>query len=172
MPSWPTWCSWLNGTGWFSGTPTLVFAGDRDRAAIPSPTESGTIAPPSRLTCAIVFVWTPVHFWALALLLKDDYAAAGVPMLPVVKGERNTVLQIAGYTLLTVIVTLLPFAQHQVGWLYALSAVALNTILVVLCIKLYRTTDKPRASGLFHFSMLYLAILFLMVAIDRAVVIT
>lgn len=133
---------------------------------------SNSLPPLALYLFAIVFVWTPVHFWALALLLKDDYAAAGVPMLPVVKGERNTVLQIAGYTLLTVIVTLLPFAQHQVGWLYALSAVALNTILVVLCIKLYRTTDKPRASGLFHFSMLYLAILFLMVAIDRAVVIT
>ncbi len=118
---------------------------------------------------AIIFVWTPVHFWALALLIKDDYAAAGVPMLPVVRGDRVTVQQIAVYTVLTVAVTAVPFVQGQAGWLYLGSAVLLNAYLLILCGKLYKVIDRPRASRLFHYSMLYLALLFLMVAVDRAV---
>ncbi len=119
---------------------------------------------------AIIFVWTPVHFWALALLLKDDYAAAGVPMLPVVKGDRFTVIQIAGYAAVTVLVTLIPALMPNVGYVYAVSAVALNAVLLYYCVRLFKTIDRPRASGLFHFSMLYLAILFMMLAIDRFVV--
>lgn len=118
---------------------------------------------------AIIFVWTPVHFWALALLIKDDYAAAGVPMLPVVRGDQATVRQIAVYSVLTVIVTVVPFMQRQVGWLYLGSSIALNVYLLVLCAKLYRSINRPQASRLFHYSMLYLAALFLMVAIDRVV---
>jgi len=119
---------------------------------------------------AIICVWTPVHFWALALLLKDEYAAAGVPMLPVVKGERNTVVQILLYTFGTIAVTLLPFMLPQVGWIYAGSAVVLNVILLAYCLQLFQKVDRPRASRLFHYSMLYLAILFLALAIDRTVV--
>ena len=119
---------------------------------------------------AIIFVWTPVHFWALALLLKDDYAAAGVPMLPVVKGERYTVVQIGIYGVITAIVTLIPWLFPHVGWIYGLSAIVLNVLLLGFCVRLYRNIDRPRASGLFHYSMLYLAILFLMFAIDRFVV--
>jgi heme o synthase len=119
---------------------------------------------------AVILVWTPVHFWALALLLKDDYAAAGVPMLPVVRGERVTVIQISLYTVLTVLVTALPYVLGQLGSVYLVSAVMLNIPLVVMCVKLYRQTDRPQASRLFHYSMLYLAVLFLMVAIDRAVI--
>jgi protoheme IX farnesyltransferase len=120
---------------------------------------------------AIIFVWTPVHFWALALLLKDEYAAAGVPMLPVVKGDRHTVKQIFAYAVLTFVVTLIPFLLPQVGYIYAVTAVVLNVILLYLCMKLYKQVDRPRASSLFHYSMLYLAILFLMFAIDRTVVV-
>ena len=120
---------------------------------------------------AIIFVWTPVHFWALALLLKEDYAAAGIPMLPVVKGDRNTVIQIGIYALITFVVSLIPFLMPQVGWIYAGTAVTLNVILLYLCLQLYRQTNRPRASKLFHYSMLYLAILFLMLAVDRAVVV-
>jgi protoheme IX farnesyltransferase len=119
---------------------------------------------------AIIFVWTPVHFWALALLLKDEYAAAGVPMLPVVKGDRNTVTQITAYGVLTFIVTLMPFLLPQVGWIYVGTALILNLILIYYCLKLYHVVDRPRASKLFHYSMLYLAILFLMFAVDRTVV--
>jgi len=120
---------------------------------------------------AIIFVWTPVHFWALALLLQEEYAAAGVPMLPVVKGERNTVIQIGIYALITFAVSLIPFLLPQVGWIYAGTAVVLNVILLYLCVQLYRQTSRPHASKLFHYSMVYLAILFLMLAVDRAVVI-
>lgn len=118
---------------------------------------------------ALILVWTPVHFWALALLLKDDYAAAGVPMLPVVRGERVTVIQIAFYTVLTVLLTVLPFMLKQLGMVYLVSAIMLNIPLVAMCVKLYQQIDRPRASRLFHYSMLYLAILFLMVAVDRVV---
>jgi protoheme IX farnesyltransferase len=119
---------------------------------------------------AIIFVWTPVHFWALAILLKDDYAAAGVPMLPVVKSERFTVIQIAIYTVVTVIATMVPYFMPQVGYIYAIAAVVLNALLIRYCARLFKTVDRPRASGLFHYSMLYLALLFLMLAVDRWVV--
>lgn len=131
---------------------------------------TNSLPPLSLYLFAIIFVWTPVHFWALALLLKDDYAAAGVPMLPVVKGDRYTVKQIAGYGVLTFIVSLLPMLQPHVGWIYVITAVVLNVILLVMCADLLKDVDKKRASRLFHYSMLYLAILFLMFAVDRAVV--
>ncbi|MFI5387642.1 MAG: heme o synthase, partial [Fimbriimonadales bacterium] len=128
---------------------------------------------------AVILVWTPVHFWALALLLKDDYAAAGVPMLPVVRGERVTVIQITLYTILTVLVTALPYVLGQLGYVYLASVVMLNIPLVVMSLQLRNrgaanTVGPPelrkQASRLFHYSMLYLAVLFLMVAVDRVVI--
>ena len=116
---------------------------------------------------AIIFVWTPAHFWALALLLKNEYAEAGVPMLPVVHGERVTVVQIALYALLTAVVSLLPLTMHLVGVGYAVAALVLDVILVVMSLNLWRQTDRPRASRLFHYSMLYLALLFLAMAVDK-----
>ncbi len=137
---------------------------------------------------AVILVWTPVHFWALALLLKDDYAAAGVPMLPVVRGERVTVIQISLYAVLTSLVTALPYVLHQLGSVYFVSAVMLNIPLVAMSLKLRGEAPNERvlpagnplegrdpvlrlrASRLFHYSMVYLALLFLMVAVDRAVI--
>jgi protoheme IX farnesyltransferase len=119
---------------------------------------------------AIIFVWTPVHFWALALMLKDDYASAGVPMLPVVKGEKVTVQQIGIYTVVTVIVTMIPFLMPQVGWIYGIAAAILNLLLVRKCIELWRHIDRPHASSLFHYSMQYLARLFQAFAVYRSVV--
>ncbi|HLO97900.1 MAG TPA: heme o synthase, partial [Fimbriimonas sp.] len=119
----------------------------------------------------IIFVWTPVHFWALAILIKDDYAAAGVPMLPVVKGNRVTVIQIGVYMVATIITTMVPLGFPQVGWIYGICAFVLNLILIRSFWRLWQDIeDRPRASGLFHYSMLYLAILFLGFAIDRVVV--
>jgi len=119
----------------------------------------------------IIFVWTPVHFWALALLIKDDYAAAGVPMLPVVKGDRVTVIQIGVYMVATIVATFVPLFFPQVGWIYGISALVLNLILIRSFYKLWKNmSERTPASGLFHYSMLYLAILFLMFAIDRVVV--
>ena len=133
---------------------------------------TGDLPPLALYLFAIILVWTPVHFWALAILLKDDYAAAGVPMLPVVRSERFTVVQIAIYTVVTVVATLVPFLLPQVGWIYAGVAVVLNLLLVRYALRLFKTVDRPRASGLFHYSMLYLALLFLGLAVDRVVVMT
>jgi protoheme IX farnesyltransferase len=117
----------------------------------------------------IVFLWTPAHFWALALLIKDDYAEAGIPMLPVVLGDRVTVIQIAIYAVLTAIISLVPLAQGLVGIGYIIAAVVLNLIFIGLSAQLFVKTDRPHASRVFHYSMLYLALLFLAMAVDSAV---
>ncbi|RYD94967.1 MAG: protoheme IX farnesyltransferase, partial [Sphingobacteriales bacterium] len=131
---------------------------------------SGTLSLLAWMLFAIIFVWTPVHFWALAILIKDDYAKAGVPMLPVVKGERYTVGQIVVYAVITVIVSFVPmFFGMGANWIYGVAAAILNIILVRGCIRLYQQIDRPRASSLFHYSMIYLALLFLALAIDKAV---
>lgn len=122
----------------------------------------------------IIFLWTPVHFWALALMIKDEYAEVGVPMLPVVRGERATVIQIVVYGFLTAIVSILPVFMPAgtgpgVAQLYLWSAILLNLALLVMCIQLYRQTDRPHALRLFKFSMIYLALLFLVFAIDCSV---
>lgn len=127
------------------------------------------LSPLAWILFAIIFVWTPVHFWALALLIKDDYAEAGVPMLPVVHGERATVIQIGLYAVLTAIVSTLPFLQPNVGWTYMGAAILLNIFLFVRYVQLYRTTDRPTAVSMYKYSMLYLAILFLILAVDRSV---
>jgi heme o synthase len=132
---------------------------------------TGELPPLALYLFGIIFVWTPVHFWALALLIKDDYAAAGVPMLPVVKGDRVTVIQIGVYTVATIVATLAPVWFPQVGWIYGVTAFILNVILIRAVWRLWQNwSERPRASWLFHYSMLYLAILFLMFAIDRVVV--
>jgi heme o synthase len=129
---------------------------------------TGSLSPYAWILFGIIFVWTPVHFWALALLIKDDYASAGVPMLPVVRGERATVIQIGMYAVLTVIVTLLPLVQKEASTIYLWTAVALNVLLLVRCYQLYQHTDRPHAVTLYKYSMLYLFVLFLVIAIDRA----
>lgn len=129
---------------------------------------NGTLAPLALYLFGIILVWTPVHFWALALLIKEDYASAKVPMLPVVKGDHATVVQIAIYTAVTVALTVIPFFQGLVGTPYLIAALLLNVGLVVFTVRLYRTTDRTSALLAFKYSMLYLALLFLMVAVDRA----
>ncbi|RYG75674.1 protoheme IX farnesyltransferase, partial [bacterium] len=130
---------------------------------------TGTLPPLALYLFAIVFLWTPWHFWALAIWLKDEYKAASIPMLPVVRGERETVVQIGLYSLLTIAVTLAPLWQPRVGWIYGSAAILLNIGLVYMFLPLWRQVDRPRAFALFKFSMLYLALLFLAFAIDRSV---
>ncbi len=132
------------------------------------------LSPLAWILFAIIFVWTPVHFWALALMIKDDYASANVPMLPVVHGERATVIQIMLYAVVTTIVSILPvFFPAQggphVAQIYLVFAVVLNIILLVRSVQLYFKTDRPHALKLYKFSMLYLAILFLVFAIDCSI---
>lgn len=123
---------------------------------------------------ALIFVWTPVHFWALALLIKEDYAEAGVPMLPCVRGDRATIIQIAGYAVLTVIVSLVPFflmgadGEPLAGKFYAGAVLLLNVALAWFSLRLWKSPEKPQASALFHYSMLYLGLLFVSLAVEKA----
>jgi protoheme IX farnesyltransferase len=130
---------------------------------------TGDVTVPALLLFVIVFVWTPPHFWALALLIKDDYKAAGVPMLPVVRGEQETARQIVVYSAALVGVTLLPWAWGSSGLLYLASALALGAVFVWLAERLRRETTSRRAVFLFHYSLLYLALLFVAVAVDTVV---
>jgi protoheme IX farnesyltransferase len=115
---------------------------------------------------AIVFFWTPPHFWALALLLREQYAAAKVPMLPVVRGERETVRQIVGYTVVLVAGSVVPFALGSFGALYLASALLLGGAFLWLAVRLARNTSRRGAALLFHYSLLYLALLFVAAALD------
>jgi protoheme IX farnesyltransferase len=115
---------------------------------------------------AIVFVWTPPHFWALALLIKENYANAKVPMLPVVSGERETARQIVLYSFVLLGVTLLPWAAGGAGPVYVVAALALGGVFLWLAERLRRDTTPRRAALLFHYSLLYLALLFAALALD------
>ena len=117
---------------------------------------------------SIVFLWTPPHFWALALLLERQYAAAGVPMMPVVRGARATARQVLAYSIVLVALTLAPWVLGTFGLIYLGAALALGGAFVVLAWRLWRDQTPARASVLFHFSLLYLALLFVAVALDAA----
>jgi protoheme IX farnesyltransferase len=130
---------------------------------------TGNLALPALFLFVIVFLWTPPHFWALALLIKRDYAAAGIPMLPVVRGDRTTAKQIFGYALVLVGFTLVPFAARTFGAVYLGAALALGGPFVYLAWRLLRETTPPRARFLFHYSLVYLALLFVAMAADPLV---
>jgi protoheme IX farnesyltransferase len=130
---------------------------------------TGHVGLAALLLFAIVFVWTPPHFWALALLIGDGYRKAGVPMLPVVRGERETGRQIVVYSLGLVAVTLLPWGFGGAGPPYVVCALALGAGFVWLAERLRRDTTSRRAMLLFHYSLLYLALLFAALALDAVV---
>jgi heme o synthase len=127
---------------------------------------TGNLALPALALFAIVFFWTPPHFWALALLIKRDYAAAGVPMLPVVRGERETARQIVLYTFVLIAVTLVPVGFGVFGALYLTAALALGGAFLWLALRLRRELVPARAAVLFHYSLAYLALLFVAMALD------
>lgn len=109
---------------------------------------------------AIVFFWTPPHFWALSLLMKDEYARVGVPMLPVVRGERETRRQILLYSVLLYAVTQLPFCAGGFGVIYLVSSLVLGGLFIAGAVTLYRRPDRRVALRLYLFSLAYLALLF------------
>ncbi|MBN1530455.1 MAG: protoheme IX farnesyltransferase [Thermoleophilaceae bacterium] len=109
---------------------------------------------------AIVFYWTPPHFWALSLLMKDEYAKAHVPMLPVVRGEAETRRQILLYTVLLVAVTMLPFAGRLFDGFYLAAALMLGGVFIAFSTVLYRRADRRWALRTYLFSLAYLALLF------------
>jgi heme o synthase len=130
---------------------------------------TGRVDLPALVLFAIIFYWTPPHFWALSLRFKDDYAAAGVPMLPVVRGARETSTQILYYTVLLVAVTLLLYPAGRMGAVYLAAAVALGGAFIWRALELRRDLDGRRAIRLFSFSNQYLALLFLAMAVDAVV---
>ena len=130
---------------------------------------TGNLTLPALWLFLIVFFWTPPHFWALALLIKRDYEAAHIPMLPVVRGERETTRQIVIYSVVLVAVTVAPFVAGTLGVLYVAAALALGAAFLFLALKLRRETTPRRASLLFHFSLLYLALLFAAMAADAVI---
>jgi protoheme IX farnesyltransferase len=127
---------------------------------------TGDLALPALFLFLIVFYWTPPHFWALALLIKRDYEEAQIPMLPVVKGERETARSIFRYSLVLVAISLLPVATQTLGPLYLASALALGAVFLALAAALRREATPPRARRLFTYSLAYLALLFVAMAVD------
>ena len=127
---------------------------------------TGNLTLPALALFAVVFLWTPPHFWALALLIKRDYAAAGVPMLPVVRGERETARQIVLYTVALVAFTLAPAFWGQFGLVYLVAAAALGATFLWFAWRLRRERTPRRAAVLFHYSLAYLALLFVAMALD------
>ena len=115
---------------------------------------------------AIVFYWTPPHFWALSLLMKDEYEKVGVPMMPVVRGERETRRQILLYTLLLYAITQLPFCAGEFGGVYLAASMILGLAFIGGAVMLYRRADRRTALRLYLFSLLYLALLFGAMVLD------
>jgi protoheme IX farnesyltransferase len=129
----------------------------------------GSLDPTALYLFAIVFYWTPPHFWALSLLMKDEYAKVGVPMLPVARGETETRRQIVLYALLLVAVSMLPFAGRLLDGLYATAALVLGTAFVALAVVLQRRADRRSALRVYLFSLAYLAALFGAMVLDANV---
>ena len=128
---------------------------------------TGEVTTESMLLFLIIFAWTPPHFWALALYRTEDYARAGLPMLPVTHGARYTRLQVLLYTLILFGVSLLPFAIRMSGWLYLVAALALGGAFIYTALRLHLAYSDRLARRAFRFSILYLAALFGALLIDH-----
>lgn len=128
-----------------------------------------SLASPAWLLFAVVFFWTPAHFWALALKYRDDYEAAGIPMLPVVRGIEETTRQIAGYAMVTVAVTFAMPLTGQVGRFYAVSVFVLGALFVIRALGLMRAPTPQAAIKFFAWSNVYLMLVFVAVAVDALV---
>jgi len=128
---------------------------------------TGDIAAEALLLFLIIFVWTPPHFWALALYRTEDFARAGLPMLPVTHGHRFTRLYILLYTLILFASALLPFAYGMSGWIYLSAALVLNGVFVGYAVRLYTRYSDALARRTFRYSIAYLALLFAALLVDH-----
>jgi heme o synthase len=128
---------------------------------------TGSVSGTAVILFFIVFFWTPPHFWALSLLMKDEYAKVGVPMLPVVRGEDETRRQILLYSVLLYAVTQLPFCAGGFGVVYLLASVSLGFGFIAGALRLYRRKDRRSALQLYLFSLAYLALLFSAMVLDK-----
>jgi len=128
---------------------------------------TGEISSDALLLFLIIFVWTPPHFWALALYRRNEYARAGVPMLPVTHGERFTRLYVVLYTLLLAAICLLPFASGMSGAIYLVSALVLNGFFVAYAVRLYVNYSDGLARRTFRYSIVHLSCLFAALLVDH-----
>jgi protoheme IX farnesyltransferase len=128
---------------------------------------SGEVTTEAMLLFLIIFAWTPPHFWSLALYRTEDYARAGVPMLPVTHGKEYTRLQVLLYTLILFAVSLLPFAIRMSGWLYLGTAVVLGAIYVAYALRVHLAYSDELARRCFRYSIVYLAALFAALLVDH-----
>jgi protoheme IX farnesyltransferase len=131
---------------------------------------AGSIDPLPLLLVLLIFIWTPPHFWALAINKKDEYAKAGIPMMPVVKGIEYTKIQIVLYSILLMVVSLLLFATGYFGYLYLIGAAILGGIFIQKSWKLKQSTGADNSMSLFLYSIVYLTLIFLLMIVDRAVI--
>lgn len=128
---------------------------------------TGEVAPEALLLVLIIFAWTPPHFWALALYRTEEYAKAGLPMLPVTHGNKYTRLHVLLYSLILFACTLLPFAYGMSGLIYLGSALVLSSMFVVYAVRLYITYSDDLAKRTFRFSIIYLSLLFAALLVDH-----
>ena len=128
---------------------------------------TGEIAPDALLLFLIIFAWTPPHFWALALYRKNEYAKAGVPMLPVTHGDKFTRLHVLFYTVILTAVTLLPFVTRMSGAIYLGAAVVLNVVYLAYALRIYFAYSDRLAQQAFRYSIVYLSALFAALLLDH-----
>ncbi|GHO95382.1 hypothetical protein KSF_054300 [Reticulibacter mediterranei] len=119
---------------------------------------------------AIIFFWTPPHFWALSLLIQKDYEKANIPMLPVMKGEEETRWQILLYSILLLAVTLVLFGMGAMGYFYLIGSVLLGVGMIYLALRLWRDRSNHWARTLFWYSNMYLALIFAVMVLDRLII--
>ena len=131
---------------------------------------TGEVGPEALLLFLIIFAWTPPHFWALALYRAEEYARAGLPMLPVTHGRKFTQLHVLLYTLILVACSLLPFAYGMSGWLYLAAAAVLGGIFIAYAIRIYVDYSDALARRTFRYSIVYLAVLFAALLVDHYLV--
>ena len=128
---------------------------------------AGQVTHEALLLFLIIFAWTPPHFWALALYRKNEYAKAGVPMLPVTHGDRYTRLHVLLYTIILFAVSLLPFAAHMSGWIYLAGALALGGLFLYYAVRILTAYSDQLARRTFRYSIVYLSALFAVLLADH-----
>lgn len=128
---------------------------------------TGEITSDALLLFLIIFAWTPPHFWALALYRKKEYASIGMPMLPVTHGDQFTRLHVLLYTVILCIVTILPYITQMSGLIYLVGSSALNAVFMYYAIEIYRNYSDQLARNAFRYSILYLALLFVVLLVDH-----
>ena len=128
---------------------------------------NNAVSPESLIMFLIIFAWTPPHFWALALYRREEYAKVGMPMLPVTHGEAFTLLHILLYTVILVVVSVMPYGLGMSGLIYLVSAILLNAVFLWYVIGLYRKYSDDLAKATFKYSILYLTLIFAALLVDH-----